>query len=68
MDTEVRGRQEDEIRLKDLIQTLKAYRVRAMLFVLICTGIVAAFAFLLPRKYDAMIMVSPISSTASRRA
>lgn len=66
MDTEVRSRYEDEIRLKEIIQTLSAHRVGAALLVLICTGLVATLAFLLPRKYDAMITVSPVSSTAER--
>ncbi len=65
MDSEVRShRYDDEIRIKDLIQTLHEHRLGAMLFVLACTGLVGTLSFLLPKRYDAMIIVSPVSSTA----
>ncbi len=64
MDTEVSSPYQDEIRIKDLVRSLKEHRVSAALLVVVCTAIVGVLAFVLPRKYDAIIMISPVSSTA----
>ncbi|MBV8742284.1 MAG: hypothetical protein JOZ12_10890 [Sinobacteraceae bacterium] len=64
MDSEVRSPYQDEIRIKDLVRSLKEHRIAAALFVAVCTAVIGVLAFVLQRKYDAVIMVSPVSSSA----
>jgi uncharacterized protein involved in exopolysaccharide biosynthesis len=67
MDTEVRtAHPQDEIRLKELVQTLSQYRLRVALFVFGCTFAVGVAAWLTPRKYEAAIVVSAVTSTQEK--
>ena len=67
MDTAVHSAsQTGEIRLKDLVRMLLLYRYRIAVFVMTCTIIVGVLSFLVKRQYDAMIVISPVTSTSDK--
>jgi len=67
MDTRVYpSRDRDEIRIKDLIELLLHYRWRVIAFVAACTVITAVVAFLIPKQYDAEIIISPVTLTSEK--
>jgi uncharacterized protein involved in exopolysaccharide biosynthesis len=67
MDTAVQtNRQTTEIRMKDLVQTLLLYRLRIVVFALTCTILVAIVSLLVPKQYDATIVISPVTSTSEK--
>jgi uncharacterized protein involved in exopolysaccharide biosynthesis len=67
MDTEVRAdRHKDEIRLRELVEVIAEHRIVVAAFVLTCTLAVAAAAYLLPRKYDSTIVISPVTNTSEK--
>ena len=67
MDTAVHSAsQTDEIRLKDLVRMLLLYRYRIAVFVITCTVIVGVVSFLVQKQYDAMIVISPVTSTSDK--
>jgi uncharacterized protein involved in exopolysaccharide biosynthesis len=69
MDTRVYPtRNNDEIRIKELVALLSLYRWRLITFVSVCTVIVGVVSFLLTREYDAEVTISPVSTNASDRA
>ena len=67
MDTAVHPvSQTDEIRMKDLVQTLLLYRYRIAAFVMVCTIVVGVLSFLVEKEYDAVIVISPVTSTSEK--
>jgi uncharacterized protein involved in exopolysaccharide biosynthesis len=58
--------QTDEIRMKDFVQTLLLYRYRIAVFVIACTIIVGVVSFLVQKQYDAVIVISPVTSTSEK--
>ncbi len=56
----------DEIRMKDLVQTLLLYRYRIALFMICCTIAVGILSFVIQKQYDAVIVISPVSSTSEK--
>jgi uncharacterized protein involved in exopolysaccharide biosynthesis len=67
MDTAVHSAsQTDEIRMKDFVQTLLLYRYRIAVFVIACTIIVGIVSFLVQKQYDAVIVISPVTSTSEK--
>lgn len=71
MDTRVypaSERERDEIRIKELVEVLWQHRWRVIAFVMTCTVIVGVVSFLLKKQYDAEIIISPVTATASERS
>jgi uncharacterized protein involved in exopolysaccharide biosynthesis len=67
MDTRVYpSRDRDEIRIKDLIELLLQYRWRVIAFVIGCTVITGIVSFLIPKQYDAEIIISPVTLTSEK--
>jgi uncharacterized protein involved in exopolysaccharide biosynthesis len=67
MDTAVRTvSQTDEIRVKDLVQTMLLFRRRIAVFVIVCTIVVGVVSFLVGKQYDAVIVISPVTSTSEK--
>jgi uncharacterized protein involved in exopolysaccharide biosynthesis len=67
MDTRVYApRDKDEIRIKDLVELLLRYRYRVALFVFSVTLVVGIVSFLIPKQYDAEIVISPVTSTSEK--
>jgi uncharacterized protein involved in exopolysaccharide biosynthesis len=67
MDTSVYpSSQKDEIRIKDLVETLLLYRTRVLLFVIGCTVLVAVVSLVIPKEYDAAVMISAVTNTSEK--
>lgn len=67
MDTAVHPvSQTDEIRMKDLVETLLLHRYRIALAMLVCTIVVGVLSFLVQKEYDAVIVISPVTSTSEK--
>lgn len=67
MDTAVHSAsQTDEIRMKDLVRMLLLYRYRIALFVIACTITIGVMSFLVQKQYDAVIVISPVTSTSDK--
>jgi uncharacterized protein involved in exopolysaccharide biosynthesis len=69
MDTRVYpnpSQQKDEIRIKDLVELLLHYRYRVMLFVIGCTVLVGVVSLLIPKEYDAAVIISPVTNTSDK--
>ena len=52
--------------MKDLVQTMLLYRYRIAAFVIVCTVIVGIVSFLIQKQYDAVIVISPVTSTSDK--
>jgi uncharacterized protein involved in exopolysaccharide biosynthesis len=69
MDTEVyshRQSQRDEIRIRDLVEMLLHYRYRVALFVMCITVTVGVVSFLVPKQYDAAVIIAAVTSTSEK--
>jgi uncharacterized protein involved in exopolysaccharide biosynthesis len=67
MDTRVYpSRDRDEIRIKDLIQLLLQFRWRVIAFVVGFTVITGIVSFVIPKEYDAEIIISPVTLTTEK--
>jgi uncharacterized protein involved in exopolysaccharide biosynthesis len=69
MDTRVYpvpSQHKDEIRIKDLIELLLQYRYRVLLFVFGCTIVVAIVSLLISKRYDAEVVISPVTNTSEK--
>lgn len=67
MDTRVYpSRDRDEIRIKDLVELLLQYRWRVIAFVIGCTVIIGIVSFLIPKQYDAEIIISPVTLASEK--
>ncbi len=56
----------DEIRIKDLVELLLHYRYRVMSFVVGVTVVVGIASFLIPKEYDAAVIISPVTNTSDK--
>src|ERR1700722_20914475 len=56
----------DEIRIKDLVEMLSRSRRWIVLFVLGCSVAVAIVSLLIPKQYDAEVIISPVTSTSEK--
>lgn len=52
--------------MKDLVRMMLLYRYRIAVFVIACTIIVGVVSFLIQKQYDAMIVISPVTSTSEK--
>lgn len=52
--------------MKDLVQTLLLYRYRIAAFMLCCTIVVGILSFVIRKQYDAVIVISPVTSTSEK--
>jgi uncharacterized protein involved in exopolysaccharide biosynthesis len=67
MDTRVYpSRDRDEIRIKDLIELLLQQRWGVIAFVIGCTVITGVVSFLIPKQYDAEIIISPVTLASEK--
>jgi uncharacterized protein involved in exopolysaccharide biosynthesis len=69
MDTRVYpppSQHKDEIRIKDLVELLLQYRYRVLMFVFGCTILVAIVSLLISKRYDAEVIISPVTSTSEK--
>jgi uncharacterized protein involved in exopolysaccharide biosynthesis len=69
MDTRVYpvpSQHKDEIRIKDLIELLLQYRYRVLLFVCGCTLVVAIVSLVISKRYDADVVISPVTNTSEK--
>lgn len=57
-------RLDEEIRLSEYLATLKRARWRVAIFVIACTVVATVVGFLMPRKYTAVIVVSPVTNAS----
>jgi uncharacterized protein involved in exopolysaccharide biosynthesis len=60
------NQRKDEIRLKDLVEMLLQYRYRVMLSVIGITVLVAVVSLLVPKEYDAAVVISPVTNTSDK--
>jgi uncharacterized protein involved in exopolysaccharide biosynthesis len=67
MDTRVYPtRDQDEIRIKDLISLLVQERLKLAVFVVTITVIVAIVSLVIPKEYDAEVIMSPVTMTSEK--
>jgi uncharacterized protein involved in exopolysaccharide biosynthesis len=69
MDTRVYpvpSQHKDEIRIKDLVELLLQYRYRVLLFVCGCTLVVAIVSLVISKRYDADVVISPVTNTSEK--
>jgi len=52
--------------MKDLVQTLLLYRYRIALFMVCCTILIGVLSFVIQKQYDAVIVISPVTSTSEK--
>jgi uncharacterized protein involved in exopolysaccharide biosynthesis len=67
MDTAVHSAsQTDEIRMKDFVQAMLLYRYRIAVGVTAFTILIGIVSFLIQKQYDAIVVISPVTSTSDK--
>src|SRR5690348_13193781 len=67
MDTAVHSAsQTDEIRMKDFVQAMLLYRYRIAVCVTAFTILIGIVSFLIQKQYDAIVVISPVTSTSDK--
>ena len=60
-DGRISSRESDEISLGQLFEALWNRRLPVIFLVLLCTAVATTAAFLVPKKYEAMVLISPVT-------